>query len=156
MLVYFLRHAEAEPDAGNDFARALTSKGLEQADKAGKFLVRHGLLPDAVISSPVVRARQTAKCVARKLGGAAVEDGPWLACGMTPEACLAGLQAVSEKASVLLVGHEPDFSETLAALSGMPDPAAFHVRKASLTLLDLKPLKPGCGRIEFLVPARLM
>ena len=68
MVAYFLRHADAEQRADRDSERKLTPKGLEQAEKAGKFLVRCGLLPDAVLTSPIVRARQTAKIAADKLG----------------------------------------------------------------------------------------
>ena len=56
MLLYFLRHAEAEDEVTSDFDRKLTPKGLEQADKAGKFCVRFGLIPDVILSSPVSTA----------------------------------------------------------------------------------------------------
>lgn len=59
MTIGFLRHAEAEDGHGSDFGRKLTPKGLEQAAKAGKFFQRNGLLPDLIVTSPVVRARQT-------------------------------------------------------------------------------------------------
>jgi len=58
MLVTFLRHAEAEDAVTTDFDRRLTAKGLEQADKAGRFCVRCGLIPDVIVTSPVVRAEQ--------------------------------------------------------------------------------------------------
>jgi phosphohistidine phosphatase len=156
MVVYFLRHAEAEPDFARDFDRRLTAKGLEQAEKVGKFFVRYGLIPEVIISSPVVRAWQTAKIVAQKLGDAKIVDGPWLACGMNPGTCLQELAAYVEKSSVLLVGHEPDFGETIARLIGLHDATGIKVRKASLTAVDLPRLAPGNGELQFSVPARLM
>lgn len=156
MIVYFLRHADAEPDAARDFERKLTPKGLAQAEKAGKFLVRYGLVPSLILTSPVVRARQTAKIVAQRLGDADLVEERWLACGMNPESCLRELAPYFHHESILLVGHEPDFSETIAALIGHPDPAHLHIRKASLTAVDLIELAPGGGQLEFLVPARLM
>ena len=156
MIVYFLRHADAEPDAARDFDRKLTVKGLEQAEKAGKFFIRSGLIPSLILTSPVVRARQTAKIVARHLGDADLVEERWLACGMSPESCLRELAPYFHHDSVLLVGHEPDFSETISALVGLPDPARLHVRKASLTAVDLTALSPGAGHLEFLVPSRLM
>lgn len=156
MIVYFLRHADAEPDAVRDFDRKLTVKGLEQAEKAGKFLVRYGLIPDLMISSPVVRARQTAKIVAQRLGNADLVEEHWLACGMTPESCLRALSAYAKNESVMLVGHEPDFSETIAALLGLPNSENLHIRKASLTAVDLPALVPGAGQLQFTLPARLM
>lgn len=156
MIVYFLRHADAEPDATRDFDRKLTPKGLEQAEKVGKFLVRYGLIPSVILASPVVRARQTAKIVAQRLGDAELVEAPWLACGMVPESCLRELAAFEQLESVMLVGHEPDFSETIAALIGMPDPNGINIRKASLTAVDLHTLAPGAGQLQFLVPSRLM
>jgi len=156
MIVYFLRHAEADPDARIDFDRKLTPKGLEQAAKAGKFLVRNGLLPEAIVSSPVVRARQTAEVVEKKLGQASVVIGPWLACGMAPERCLSELSVHAGTNSVLLVGHEPDFSDTIAALLGLANPDSLNIRKASLTGIELSGFAAGAGRLQLLVPARLM
>ena len=156
MLVYFLRHADAEPDVAPDFNRQLTPKGLEQGEKVGKFLARSGLLPEVIVSSPVVRAWQTAKIVAQKLGNVEVAEGRWLACGMNPESCLEELRPYSKNASVLLVGHEPDFGEAIASLIGLPDPAGLKIRKASLTAVDLPHLVAGRGELQFSVPVRLM
>ena len=156
MIVYFLRHADAEPDAGRDFDRKLTTKGLGQAEKAGRFLHRHGLIPDLLVTSPVVRARQTAKIVARHLGDADLVEERWLACGMTPETCLRELSSWQKHRAVLLVGHEPDFSATIATLLGMTAPDGLQVRKASLTAIELPEPVAGAGHLQFLVPARLM
>ena len=155
MVAYFLRHADAEPRASSDHERKLTPKGLEQSEKAGKFMARAGLLPEIILTSPVVRARQTAKIVSEKLG-AEFSEVDWLACGMTTETCLLELKALQGKASVLLVGHEPDFSETIAAMLGLKDSAAVKVRKASLTSVELQEFQAGEGQLHFLVPVRLM
>jgi phosphohistidine phosphatase len=154
-LVCFLRHAEAEDTAADDFSRRLTSKGLEQADRAGRFCAQAGLVPGVVLSSPVLRALQTAEIVAGRLGGLPVRVERWLACGMGPEAFFGGLAPI-EAGTVFVVGHEPDFSTTIAALTGMADADRIHVRKASLTGVDVFSLSRGGGTLEFLVPARLM
>ena len=156
MVVYFLRHADAESGTGNDAKRKLTAKGLEQAEKVGRFLVAYGLLPEAIFTSPLVRAEQTAKLVAKKLGQDEIVVAPWLASGMSPGTCLEELHSSTGLGSLLLVGHEPDFSRTIATLLGDIQPQALHVRKASLTAIDLRELKPGGGRLQFLVPSRLM
>ncbi len=153
MLLYFLRHAEAEDEVTTDFARQLTPKGLEQADKVGKFCVKFGLIPDIVVSSPLVRAEQTATAVSKRLDGRELVIERWLACGMSPDACLEGLAAYAKFDHVMLVGHEPDFSEAISALSGG---SAFNIRKASLSAVDLPRLRAGAGRVEFSVPVRLM
>ena len=156
MVAYFLRHADAEPRANGDHERKLTSKGREQAERVGKFVVRCGLLPEIILTSPLVRARQTAKIVAEALGNGEVVEVDWLACGMTPETCLIELKARQGSASILLVGHEPDFSETIAAMLGVKDSGAIKVRKAALTGIELLDFQVGQGQLHFLVPARLM
>ena len=57
---------------------------------------------------------------------------------------------------MLLVGHEPDFSDTIAALLGLADPDALNIRKASLTGIELSGFTAGAGRLQLLVPVRLM
>lgn len=155
MLICFLRHAEAEHDAESDFERQLTPKGTEQAAKAGKFLIRAGISPDLIITSPVVRARQTASIVSKALDADLVE-ARWLACGMKPETCLREIAVHSTKVAILLVGHEPDFSAAIAELVGLPDPSALNICKASLTVIDLVEPMSGCGQLQFLIPVRLM
>jgi phosphohistidine phosphatase len=156
MLVSFLRHAEAEDIATSDFDRALTAKGLEQADKVGKFCAVSGLIPDVILSSPLVRAEQTARCVAKRLGGAAVVVEQWIASGMGAEDFFEGIVEYAKMTSVLVVGHEPDFSETISAVLGVTNSAAIQVRKASLTMVDLRALRAGAGRLQFSIPVRLM
>ena len=156
MLVYFLRHAEAESARGNDSLRMLTAKGLEQSNKAGAFLARYGLVPDVVISSPLVRARQTAKIVVKSVGSPGMIEAAWLSCGMSLETCLEELGAYAQMGSVMLVGHEPDFSNAISGLLGLPESDALRVRKASLTGIDLPILQAGGGCLQFFVPARLM
>jgi len=156
MLIYFLRHADAEDMRTSDFARVLTPKGREQSEKVGKFCARNGLAPEVILSSPVVRADQTAKIVAKALGDAAVVTESWLACGMTPDVCLDELKGFAKCNGVMLVGHEPDFSGAVSALIGLRDSDSMNIRKASLTAVDLDGFNAGAGRLQFSVPARLM
>ena len=155
MVAYFLRHADAEPRTTSDHERKLTSKGREQSEKVGKFLVRYGLLPEIILTSPLVRARQTARIVAEALNNSDVHEVDWLACGMTAETCLMELKARQGAASVLLVGHEPDFSEAIAAILGIKDSAAIKVRKAAVAGIELLDFQLGQGQLQFLVPAKL-
>jgi len=155
MLIFFLRHAEAEGLASSDFNRRLTPKGVDQAEKAAKFCLRSGLLPDLIITSPLVRARKTAEIVSKSLGVNLVEE-PWLACGMDPEVCLKQLSARPAMRSVMVVGHEPDFSHAIAHLIGLPDASALNIRKASLTAVEMETFQAGCGQLQFSVPVRLM
>jgi phosphohistidine phosphatase len=156
MLLCFLRHAEAEPVAGSDSQRKLTPKGVEQAEKVGKFCFRNGLIPEIVLHSPLVRARQTAEIFSKNAGRPALMECPWIACGMTPEDCSDHLRDYLRQQIVFLVGHEPDFSSTISWLLGTTTCSAVRVRKASLTAIDTPSIAPGGGRLEFSLPVRLM
>jgi len=119
VLLYLLRHAEAEPHRPDDFSRQLTETGIKQARRVGCFMKEQCLRPDLILSSPVVRARETAEIVGKLLGKVDLIEVPWAACGMGPERALAELEAHNRFKSILLVGHEPDFSALIAALTGL-------------------------------------
>jgi len=151
MQLYLLRHADADTPAERDAERALSEKGIAQARSVAHFLADHEIRPALVLSSPIRRAHETACIVSAGLSVA-----PWLACGFKPDVGLEKLSALRQHASVLLVGHEPDFSQFAAYLLGLPTPTAFHVRKASLTLIEIDLFKPRAGRLEFSIPCKLM
>ena len=153
MLVLLLRHATAEPHGGkSDADRALVEKGWKQARRAGAFCREHGLVPDLVLTSPLVRARQTAGEFVRACGGGVPEPVvvPWLGLGHAP-AMLGELAAYRRFATVCLVGHEPDFSMLASEMLGCGG-EAIRVRKASLIGLECPSLRPGAGELQFAIP----
>ncbi len=156
MLLLLLRHATAEPHGATpDPERALVAKGWKQARRAGAFCRRHALVPDVVLTSPLVRARQTAGEFARTAGAPDPVVVPWLDLGHPPGS-LDGLAAYGSLATVCLVGHEPDFSALAALLIGCP-PEGLRVRKASLVGIDCPPpVVPGDGQLLFSIPNALM
>jgi phosphohistidine phosphatase len=114
-----VRHAEAasgEPDE----LRPLTPEGRDAARALGQRLARDGFRPDAVLTSPLLRARETAQELARPVD---VEPEPdeRLAPGATPEGVRAAIQERGE--TVVVVGHQPDCSRIAAALTGGAEPA---------------------------------
>ena len=155
MQLYLLRHADADTPAEADEDRALSEKGHDQAKKMGAFMARHDMTPEIILSSPVRRAHETAKHVSSALGSK-VQTAPWLACGLEPAEGLKEVSALSGRRSVLIVGHEPDFSRLIAHLTGLPTHTAIHVRKASLTLIEIEIFKPGAARIEFFIPCQVL
>src|ERR1700686_5603264 len=91
MQLFLLRHAEAEPDAANDEPRALTAKGSKQAENVGKFFLEHGFVPETILSSPLRRAEETARLVARELNvPKLVRIEEFFGAGMTGERALSG------------------------------------------------------------------
>ena len=115
MRLVLIRHAEAasgEPDE----LRALTPAGHEQARRLGGKLRAEGLEPDAVLSSPLLRARETAS----GLGLGAPEPHDALAPGATVEDVRAAVEGRGE--IVVVVGHQPDCSQIASALGAGPEP----------------------------------
>lgn len=155
MLLYLLRHANADTVAATDDQRRLSEKGHEQAYKVGRFCYERGLTVPLILSSPLPRAQETAQPVADALG-AELRVERWLAAGMQPESALTELKAHRDLPGVMIVGHEPDFSQLIAHLLGLPSATQVHVRKASLTLLAVDVFRAGSARLEFSLPCKLM
>jgi phosphohistidine phosphatase SixA len=110
--VILVRHAKAEP-GHPDHARSLTPTGLESAQLLGDLLSDRK--PDAVVSSPLVRARETAEALAAAVGLEAEVDER-LAPGATAETLRAVVQGRGE--TVIVVGHQPDCAEIVLELTG--------------------------------------
>ena len=111
-MLWLLRHGDAA-DGSPDAERPLTKKGERQSRAAGRALARLGVKLDACLTSPKVRAADTAKLACEPLGVEPKHE-PKLAGGpFDGEALAAGLGD-----NVLLVGHDPDFSMAVHALTG--------------------------------------
>jgi phosphohistidine phosphatase len=111
-----IRHAEAAAGSPDEL-RTLTPEGHAQARKLGDELRADGIEPDAVLSSPLLRARETAG----DLGFGAPEPRDELAPGATVDDVRAVVAGRGD--TVAVVGHQPDCGEIAAALSGGPEPA---------------------------------
>ena len=115
MRLLIVRHAEAAPGKP-DALRRLTPDGREQARALGERLRARNLLPDAVLTSPLLRARETAEALA--LGTPEVVER--LAPGATAEDVRA--VAAGRGGTVLVVGHQPDCGRVAAVLQGGAEP----------------------------------
>lgn len=116
--LWFLRHGEAVPhDAANDAQRPLTPRGEEQARTAGVALRALELPIHLCFTSPKVRAAETARLACAELGVEPVTDDA-LASGFDRRAALTLLAAAEPDGRVLVVGHEPDFSQVVNDLTG--------------------------------------
>jgi phosphohistidine phosphatase len=115
--LWLLRHGDAEPGDGDDAARALTERGEDEARAAGLAMARLGMRFVAVLTSPRVRARDTARLAAAPLGVEPVEHGP-LSGDFDSEAALTVMAGHEDGAAVLVVGHEPDLSQVVHDLTG--------------------------------------
>jgi phosphohistidine phosphatase len=155
MLLYILRHADADTVAPSDDERFLSEKGVMQSQRIARFCDAHDFKPDVIFTSPLRRAHQTAKLVAEVLRSE-LRVVRWLMSGAQPSALLGELKDSPKLHSAMLVGHEPDLSQFVAHLVGAPKSEAIRIKKASLVHLVVNEFVPGGSRLEFLVPARLL
>ena len=119
MQLYLVRHAEAA-SGDPDELRPLTQEGRAAARELARRLAAEGVRPDAVLTSPLLRARETAAELARPAGLEAEPDDR-LAPGASPEDVRA---AAGERGQiVVVVGHQPDCGKIAAALIGGAEPA---------------------------------
>jgi phosphohistidine phosphatase len=157
MILYFLRHGQAGSRAewqGDDAERPLTKKGKESMYREAETIVRLELQLDAIISSPLARALQTAEVVGERLmmGDKLFQDER-LSPGFDIEALAKILEEHKEANAIMVVGHEPDFSETIGALTG----GRVVVKKGGLARVDLEPESSNlAGDLVWLIPPKVL
>jgi phosphohistidine phosphatase len=150
MKLYFLRHGKADwPDWDKpDDERPLNKEGRREMERIAKFLRELRIEPAVILSSPLPRAWQTAEYAADELGVKAEEE-PRLGQGFSA----AKLRAMLKRAQggdLMLVGHEPDFSTVIRALTG----GVVKLGKGGLARVDLEPGAVD-GRLIWLIPPRI-
>lgn len=152
MLLDLLRHADAgDPMAwdGPDARRPLSDKGRKQSQRLGDHLASIGYEVNAILASPMLRAEQTADLVADRIG-ANVELDDRLAAALDLETVDAIIDDAGGADRVLLVGHDPDFSELVAVLCGA---AGVTLRKGAFARIEVdRPLVAGAGMLKWLIP----
>jgi phosphohistidine phosphatase len=130
-MIWLLRHAEAE-DGEPDAERPLTAEGEKQSRLTGRALERLGIGIDACVSSPKVRALDTARLVCETLGVEVSEDRRLAGGPFDPRELVDGLGD-----NALLVGHDPDFSLAVHRMTG----AQVRIPKGGLAGIDRGELK---------------
>jgi phosphohistidine phosphatase len=154
MDVYLVRHAIAEerdparwPD---DAERPLSPRGADRFRHAARGLRRIAPEVEAVVTSPCVRARQTAEILRDETGWPIAELSGGLAEG-EPEAAIRLIEERRRRASVALVGHEPQLSRLAALLlGGTPDSFVLDLKKGGVVLLSLLDCPvPGGALLRF-------
>jgi phosphohistidine phosphatase len=151
MELYFLRHgvaADAGPAGTGDVGRPLTKEGVTKMKAESRGLRRLGIEPDALLSSPLARAHQTAEIVARELA-VELQLADALAPGCTAERLLELLSQHRDAERVIVVGHEPDFSTMIGELTGG---SRVLLKKGGLGRVDLEAMQKGGGTLVWLLP----
>ena len=152
--IYLVRHGVAEERSvkwPDDSKRPLTADGMSKMKKAARGLERVGVTFDVVLSSPLVRARQTADIVAAELDShPAIVNIESLAPGAAYNALLADLEKHARKGTrIALVGHEPGIGELAARLVGSRHPIEF--KKGAIARIDVTTLRPGVSELRWLL-----
>jgi phosphohistidine phosphatase len=135
--LYLLRHGIAEDNAVTDAARQLTEEGRQKLRRVMKRAARAGVSPSLIISSPYKRAVETAEIAAAELKykGEILRAGT-LTPDSSPPSLWSEIRGHRDEASILLAGHEPLFSATVAFLLGSTQ-AMIDFRKAALVRIDI-------------------
>ena len=147
--LYFLRHGEADWPGWTkpDDERPLTDFGKKEVRQVAKFLNRLKVKPDLIVTSPLPRALQTAEVAAEQLKTKLRQDE-----ALEPGFGISELRTVPKRHRskvLMLVGHEPDFSTVISALTG----ASLKLSKAGVALVDIDP-EAEKGRLLWLFPPK--
>lgn len=157
MILYFLRHGLAgsrEEWKGDDALRPLTKKGMKNMVSQAKRIKEMELSLDLIITSPLARAFQTADIVADELDMSEklVQDER-LSPGFGIDDLVKVLQSYPDTNNIMLVGHEPDFSQTVSALIGG---SRLVIKKGGLARIDVISADPLQGELVWLLPPGVM
>lgn len=141
MVIFFLRHASAGKKRSNpkqDEKRPLDKDGIEQCREVGRALSLMDIQVDAIVSSPLKRATQTAALVGNELG---YEGALKLDAALRPEATYEDFRGLLRKnsklESLLVVGHNPNLSEFCSLLlSKGTEPGAIDFKKGGVARVE--------------------
>jgi phosphohistidine phosphatase len=159
MELYLLRHAVAydrgEVAVKDDSERPLNPEGIKKMKKAAEGMAKLGLQFDRVVSSPFVRARQTAEIAAQGVG---FKKPLQFSTALTPEADVksffALIRTFEEDEKVLLAGHEPTMSLFVGALVSQKWDADIEMKKGSLCRIDVADRADPQGRLKWLLTSK--
>jgi phosphohistidine phosphatase len=157
MKLYFLRHgiaANRDEWSGDDASRPLTSEGRKCMEREAKGMEDLNVCPDRIITSPLKRAKETAQIVAERLHleDKLIEDER-LAGSFDAGRLAELLRDHKTDQTLMLVGHEPDFSETIGELIGG---ASLDLKKGGLARIDLDDASAKHGALVWLIPPKAL
>jgi len=132
MQLFLVRHADAAPGEPDELRR-LTPEGRVQARAVGERLAARGIRPDVVLTSPLLRARETGDAIAGELACAS-EPSDSLAPGATATAVQVAVASRGE--TVVVVGHQPDCGQIAAELGDGTEPSFPPAGVVELHLAD--------------------
>jgi phosphohistidine phosphatase len=160
MLLYIVRHGIAidreDPKCPSDPERYLTAEGLKRAKEVAKSIAKLVDTPKLFISSPYVRAAQTAEIFAEALDSAKakIEKSELLLPGAEPSAFLRELSRRKALESVMCFGHAPHLDELISAALGAKKDLT-ELKKSGVACIDLSRVHAGAGKLLWLITPRV-
>lgn len=157
MFLLLIRHAIAAPlgePAAHDKDRPLTARGKQRFRQVARSLSHLVPTPKAILTSPLLRARETADLAAKALGGArpivvpALQNGKWAGIRRA-------LSAYGKADTVVLVGHEDWISSLTARLLGSDQGESFSYRRGGVAFLELPTLDARTAKLLWFIPPRV-
>lgn len=157
--LYLIRHgvaAERGENFPDDTKRPLTNEGVQKLRKEAKALVALDISFDVILTSPLVRTRQTAEVVAAAFRTApAIVNMPSLAPGSSHNAIIEELSKHHRRHRIAMVGHEPGIGELAGRLIGLRRPLEF--KKGAVCRIDVAALPPaGPGQLRWFLTPRIL
>jgi phosphohistidine phosphatase len=157
--LYLIRHgmaAERGEEYPDDSKRPLTSEGIARLRKEAKALDSLGVIFDHIISSPLVRTKQTADVFAETLKSKpSISMSDSLAPAGTPTSVIQELTRHMRKGRIALVGHEPNIGELAGRLIGARMPLVF--KKGAICRIDFEAYPPkGVGQLRWFMTPRML
>jgi len=146
MKLYIIRHGAAAPkeDYDRDADRPLTAEGRTRIENVANLLARLGARPSTILTSPFVRAVETAQILSNALAGAPVAESERLTNDYAAADVL-DLVAETDSGEIALVGHAPQLDEVLARMTVGEEIEAAHLGKAGCACVEFE---QGFGRAE--------
>jgi phosphohistidine phosphatase len=161
MQLYIVRHGIAidreDPKCPLDPERFLTPEGIDKAKQVARGVAKIGAVPDLMVSSPYVRALQTAEIFAAALdySKSKIQKSELLLPGAEPLQLFRELSKNKQLSSVFIFGHAPHLDEVLATSIG----SKHHVtamKKSGVALVELARLTPPAGQLLWLATPKLL
>lgn len=157
MLVYLLRHGDALVNGYSERTRPLSEEGKSSIYKLADYVKSREIRFTKIISSPLLRAWQTATIIAKKSNdNTSIIESDILLPECDSEKLLNYLESFTNEEKILLVGHQPLLGVTISTLTNKRD-ALIEMKKASFACVEInKPVSAGKGVLKFLINPEML
>lgn len=157
MTLFFLRHGEAGMNFPSDFERELTPNGAIASQRVGEFCERSKISFTHIITSPLIRAKQTAQEVSKSFPSIVTEESEFLTPDSVPKNLFNFLRSFTSGSKILLVTHEPFASTCISTLISGTETANLVMKTNSLACVETHgtPVR-GNGNLLWLLPSDII